>query len=325
MSKAIVSSRIISLAMLVLLSGAARGQTESRLRVPGFVASEDVMVSLGPVFRFLGYTPSWVPATDVVSLGRSSGVIAFTIGQSQAEYRASASSATRTAELPTAPRYAGHMLNGPINSLCALAGMQYTVVQQTPKRVEFAFGQRRLVVELLPEEDKIVVDLARGSVVKLDTVKGEIYLDLFDAQTPVTAGSFLHLTTRGFYDGLTFHRVIDDFMIQGGDPRGDGIGGPGFTIPDEADRGLRHLRGSLSMAKCEPPNTGGSQFFICHLPQPHLDGVHTVFGRCIEGMRQVDRIQSGDAITKATVIWKSDAADEAVSQALSARVPDPEE
>ncbi|MGQ4871105.1 MAG: peptidylprolyl isomerase, partial [Candidatus Thorarchaeota archaeon] len=144
---------------------------------------------------------------------------------------------------------------------------------------------------------------------KLETEKGDIYLELFDDKTPVTVGNFLDLVGTGFYDGLTFHRVISDFMIQGGDPQGDGSGGPGFTIPDEADKGLKHLRGSLSMAKTSAPNTGGSQFFICHTPQPHLDGVHTVFGKCIQGMEVVDRITKGDKILKATILKKSPRAD----------------
>jgi peptidyl-prolyl cis-trans isomerase B (cyclophilin B) len=174
----------------------------------------------------------------------------------------------------------------------------------------------------LTNEEKDIVSKAKGSVVKLQTEKGDIYLDLYDDKTPVTVGSFLDLVGSGFYNGLTFHRVIADFMIQGGDPKGDGTGGPGFTIPDEADKGLKHVRGSLSMAKTAAPNTGGSQFFICHSPQPHLDGIHTVFGECVQGMDVVDKIAVGDKITKATILKKSDAADEDIKKAKAARVPD---
>lgn len=174
----------------------------------------------------------------------------------------------------------------------------------------------------LSDQEKDLVAKAKGSVVKLQTPKGDIYLDLYDDKTPITVGSFLDLVGSGFYNGLTFHRVIADFMIQGGDPKGDGSGGPGFTIPDEADKGLKHVRGSLSMAKTSAPNTGGSQFFICHTPQPHLDGVHTVFGECIQGMDVVDKIAIGDKITKATILKKSGVADEDIKKAKAARVPE---
>lgn len=174
----------------------------------------------------------------------------------------------------------------------------------------------------LSNQEKELVAKAKGSVVKLETAKGNIYLDLYDDKTPITVGNFLDLVGSGFYNGLTFHRVISNFMIQGGDPKGDGTGGPGFTIPDEADKGLKHVRGSLSMAKTAAPNTGGSQFFICHSPQPHLDGVHTVFGECIQGMDVVDKIAIGDKITRATILKKSALADEDIQKAKAARVPD---
>jgi peptidyl-prolyl cis-trans isomerase B (cyclophilin B) len=173
----------------------------------------------------------------------------------------------------------------------------------------------------LSNEEQQLVAKAKGSVVKLETEKGNIYLELYDDKTPITVGNFLDLVGSGFYDGLTFHRVIANFMIQGGDPKGDGTGGPGFTIPDEADKGLKHVRGSLSMAKTAAPNTGGSQFFICHSPQPHLDGVHTVFGECIQGMDVVDKIAVGDKIKKATILKKSSLADEDIKKAKAARVP----
>ncbi len=171
-----------------------------------------------------------------------------------------------------------------------------------------------------PDETALAAK-AKGSLVKLETDKGNIYLDLYDDKTPVTVGSFLELVGRKFYDGLTFHRVIPNFMIQGGDPKGDGSGGPGFTIPDEADKGLKHVRGTLSMAKTAAPNTGGSQFFVCHSPQAHLDGVHTVFGECVQGMDVVDKIAIGDKIKQATILKKSAVADEDIKQGKAARVP----
>jgi len=118
----------------------------------------------------------------------------------------------------------------------------------------------------------------------LDTSKGLIKLELFRTETPITVENFLKLCKNGFYDGLTFHRVIDGFMIQGGCPRGDGSGGPGYVIKDEFVATLKHnSAGMLSMANAGP-NTGGSQFFITLAPTPWLDGKHTVFGKVVAGM-----------------------------------------
>jgi len=126
--------------------------------------------------------------------------------------------------------------------------------------------------------------------VVLDTSKGLIKLELFATETPITVENFLKLCKNGFYDGLTFHRVIAGFMIQGGCPRGDGSGGPGYVIKDEFVASLKHSgSGMLSMANAGP-NTGGSQFFITLAPTPWLDGKHTVFGKVIEGMDVVSSI-----------------------------------
>ncbi|HEU0004815.1 MAG TPA: peptidylprolyl isomerase, partial [Terriglobia bacterium] len=111
----------------------------------------------------------------------------------------------------------------------------------------------------------------------IKTNKGDINIDFFDNDAPGTVANFVKLVESGFYNGLSFHRVISNFMIQGGCPRGDGTGGPGYSIKCEINPN-KHLAGSLSMAH-RGKNTGGSQFFICHSPQAHLDGVHTVFGR----------------------------------------------
>jgi peptidyl-prolyl cis-trans isomerase B (cyclophilin B) len=127
----------------------------------------------------------------------------------------------------------------------------------------------------------------------METEKGTINLELFDKDAPNTVKNFVDLSNKGFYDGLKFHRVISDFMIQGGCPNGDGRGGPGYTIKCEINPN-KHLAGSLSMAHAGR-NTGGSQFFICHSPQPHLDGNHTVFGRT-EDMDVVNAIRQGDKI-----------------------------
>jgi peptidyl-prolyl cis-trans isomerase B (cyclophilin B) len=133
----------------------------------------------------------------------------------------------------------------------------------------------------------------------LETAKGTINIQFFDKDAPKTVKNFVELSEKGFYDGLNFHRVIPDFMIQGGCPNGNGTGGPGYTIPCEINAN-KHLAGSLSMAH-RGPNTGGSQFFICHSPQPHLDGVHTVFGKT-EDMDVVNAIRQGDKILKVTIV-----------------------
>ena len=133
----------------------------------------------------------------------------------------------------------------------------------------------------------------------IETDKGTIKLILFDEDAPNTVANFEKLARKGFYDGLTFHRVIPNFMIQGGCPRGDGTGGPGYTIKCEINKN-KHLEGTLSMAHAGK-DTGGSQFFICHSAQPHLDGIHTVFGRVTEGMNVVHSIRTGDKMKKVRI------------------------
>ncbi len=131
----------------------------------------------------------------------------------------------------------------------------------------------------------------------IQTPKGEIRLDLFADQTPVTVANFVNLAERGFYNGVTFHCVIPNFMIQGGDPTGTGTGGPGYRFEDECRADLKHDgAGTLSMANAGP-GTNGSQFFITHGPTPHLDGKHTVFGRVAAGQAVVDAVRQGDAMT----------------------------
>ena len=135
----------------------------------------------------------------------------------------------------------------------------------------------------------------------ISTTYGDIQLELFDDKTPKTCANFEKLANEGFYDGLSFHRVIPDFMIQGGCPLGTGTGGPGYQFEDEFHPGLEHdSPGILSMANAGP-NTNGSQFFITHVPCPWLDGKHTVFGKVIEGQEIVDRVQQGDKIQKITI------------------------
>lgn len=123
--------------------------------------------------------------------------------------------------------------------------------------------------------------------IKFTTNKGVFVAEMFEDKAPLTTKNFIELTEKGFYDGVIFHRVIEDFMIQGGDPTGTGMGGPGYKIKDEFGEGLKHDdEGILSMANAGP-NTGGSQFFITLAPTPWLDGHHAIFGRIVEGMEVV--------------------------------------
>ena len=139
-----------------------------------------------------------------------------------------------------------------------------------------------------------------------DTSRGPIKIELYPDKAPLTVANFVNLAKRGFYDGLNFHRVIADFMIQGGCPEGSGRGGPGYRFEDETTNGVRHERGVLSMANAGP-NTNGSQFFITHVPTPWLDGKHTVFGKVVEGLDVVDAVKQGDLITKVTIDGDADA------------------
>jgi peptidyl-prolyl cis-trans isomerase B (cyclophilin B) len=143
----------------------------------------------------------------------------------------------------------------------------------------------------------------------IETTKGTIVVDLFDEEAPETVKNFEKLANSEFYDGTRFHRVINNFMIQGGDPyskdptdRRVGTGGPGYKIKCETHRNVhKHVAGTLSMAHAGK-DTGGSQFFICHSPQPHLDKVHTVFGQVKTGMDVVNAIKQGDQVTSIRVV-----------------------
>jgi peptidyl-prolyl cis-trans isomerase B (cyclophilin B) len=146
------------------------------------------------------------------------------------------------------------------------------------------------------------IDTNKQYTAKLDTDRGTIEIQLAPQHAPKTVNNFVFLAREGFYDGVTFHRVISNFMIQGGDPTGSGRGGPGYKFEDET-RGnpLRHETGVLSMANAGP-NTNGSQFFITHSPQPHLDGKHTVFGKVTSGQDVVNAIRQGDKIRSVEII-----------------------
>jgi peptidyl-prolyl cis-trans isomerase B (cyclophilin B) len=137
--------------------------------------------------------------------------------------------------------------------------------------------------------------------ITLHTDKGDIDATLFASKVPMTAANFLNLAKRGYYDGVAFHRVIANFMIQGGDPTGTGRGGPGYRFADEIDRSLRHDKAGLFSMANAGPNTNGSQFFITHLPTPHLDGKHAVFGEVTKGQDVVNSIRQGDKIKSITL------------------------
>jgi len=170
------------------------------------------------------------------------------------------------------------------------------------------------------EESKPVQGDKTVLVIKTD--KGDITAELFDKKTPITAGNFLLLAEEGFYNGLTFHRVVPGFVIQGGDPEGTGAGGPGFTIPDETGKGFKHERDILSMAKTAAPDSAGSQFFIIIGPREavsHLDRDFSPFGRVTEGMDVADNIRQGDKINEIEVKSVSPDAEAARKAAKAAR------
>ena len=148
---------------------------------------------------------------------------------------------------------------------------------------------------------KMQIDPQKTYRVTIETDRGPIELELYPEHAARTVNNFVFLVQQGFYDGVTFHRVISDFMIQGGDPTGTGRGGPGYRFEDELEGNpLRHQAGVISMANAGP-NTNGSQFFITHSPQPHLDGVHTVFGKVVVGQDVINDIQQGDRMLKVVV------------------------
>jgi len=143
---------------------------------------------------------------------------------------------------------------------------------------------------------------------EIATARGTIHITLHADKAPLTVANFVNLARRGFYDGLTFHRVINDFMIQGGCPLGTGTGGPGYRFEDEVQGGLSHKRGVLSMANAGP-STNGSQFFITHVACPWLDGKHTVFGSVVGDADQaiVDAIRADEKIASVTIKGDADA------------------
>jgi len=144
-------------------------------------------------------------------------------------------------------------------------------------------------------------DIPEGNHIKMETKHGDILIELYADTAPNTVANFKALAGSGYYDGLTFHRVIAGFMAQGGDPDGTGMGGPGYKVKAEFNA-RKHVRGTLAMARSSDPDSAGSQFYICYGDTPHLDGQYTVFGQVIEGMDAVDAIKQGDTMDKVSVL-----------------------
>jgi peptidyl-prolyl cis-trans isomerase B (cyclophilin B) len=148
---------------------------------------------------------------------------------------------------------------------------------------------------------KMSIDTNKSYTATFDTSRGQIVCDLFAKDAPNTVNNFVFLARDKFYDGTKFHRVIADFMVQGGDPQGTGTGGPGYKFGDEVKSNPhKHQRGSLSMANAGP-NTNGSQFFITHVKTDWLDGKHTVFGQVRFGQEVVDKVKQGDILKSVTI------------------------
>jgi cyclophilin family peptidyl-prolyl cis-trans isomerase len=146
----------------------------------------------------------------------------------------------------------------------------------------------------------MTIDVNKTYTATIVTAKGTIKLQLLPKVAPNTVNAFVFLAREGFYDGLTFHRVLEGFVVQGGDPRGDGTGGPGYSLKAEFSD-TKHITGTLAMARSDPVDSAGSQFYITKSPQPSLDGKYTVFGQTIEGMDVVNKIVIGDIMQKVTI------------------------
>ena len=142
--------------------------------------------------------------------------------------------------------------------------------------------------------------MKQTGVITLDN-GNEIRLEFYPEDAPKTVENFVTLTKKGFYDNLTFHRVVPDFVVQGGCPKGDGTGGPGHTVKAEFNK-QKHVRGSVAMARSQHPDSAGSQFYITYGATPHLDGSYTVFGHVVSGMEHVDRIKQGDRMKTVAIV-----------------------
>ena len=209
--------------------------------------------------------------------------------------------AAKEAALAAAQRLAGAHVkaagDAASDALAALVPLTGPLPQLLPTpnaALAAALGAPRVAVPV-PAEARA---MQKAHLLRLRTIRGELVIDLRPDFAPLTSSALAELARRGFYDGLTFHRVVPDFVVQGGDPRGDGDGGPGWALPDEHSP-LRFVRGTVGIAT-NGPETGGSQFFLCHSPQPHLDGRYTVAGQLRSGDDVLDALQPGDTILSAS-------------------------
>jgi len=173
-----------------------------------------------------------------------------------------------------------------------------------------ALGQVACANQELNKENKMALftkapqagdaGIPEGNHIRISTKQGDMLLELYPDSAPNTVANFKALVGKGFYDGLTFHRVIAGFMAQGGDPQGTGMGGPGYKVKAEFNE-RHHERGTLAMARSQDPDSAGSQFYICFAPAPHLDGQYTIFGKLTEGFEVLDGIKQGDVMEKVSV------------------------
>ena len=199
---------------------------------------------------------------------------------------------------------------------------QHSIRRKKPKARQTTMGSRKkalliglgvviavvvvVVIATIPEKPKtysspppMTIDTSKQYTATIETEKGNLVLELFATDVPITVNNFVFLARDGFYDGLTFHRVVPGFVVQGGCPIGDGKGGPGYRFDDEITEHT-HVAGALSMAN-SGPNTNGSQFFITYTPQHHLDGLHSVFGQLVDGMDVMETIEQGDVMIRITI------------------------
>jgi cyclophilin family peptidyl-prolyl cis-trans isomerase len=229
---------------------------------------------------------------------------------------------SKNLDVPRMSYYAARAAMG-VNRFEEISGLMDAAMKEQPDQeaMHNFLAEARQYIDIWKREKELRENEAQADNlprVKLQTTQGDIVIELFEDQAPNTVANFISLVEKGYYDGIKFHRVIHGFMAQGGDPTGTGGGGPGYTIKDEVNRSdaRMHFRGSLSMAKTDAPDSGGSQFFLCFRPTHHLNGKHTVFGRMIEGfevLSKLKRVQpsptgesppDADKIVKATVIRK---------------------
>lgn len=183
--------------------------------------------------------------------------------------------------------------------LFALQGLEAKTVTKADRQAVFRAPWQSGVPAEVRQLASFMIQGKAPKTWELITAKGKVSIELATAYAPITCANLVTLSKQGYFDGMPIHRVVPNFVVQGGDSRGDGSGGPGYAIPCEVNP-LRYRRGAVGMALAGK-DTGGSQFFICHSDQPHLDGGYTVFGRVVAGMDLVDRLEEGDVILSAKV------------------------